>query len=197
MKSFIISIAFLIVASLSVSAQGFYFDIGVGIGKAWTKLDGNSVSDVFDGSVTEAGVDIGLKAGYGPIANLPFYIVGNIGGIGHRFDDGSYYLQFNSYLIGPGIIFYPIPLIQLAGSVGLSFISNQTNVPGFVLYGNDGPGFAGDISVALDFGGGNHGFLLGLKYLGAVNTLEISSAEQNSSALTVFGRYAFRHKIRP
>ena len=195
MKRIAVLVLFLIIASLSVSAQGLYFDIGLGVGGAWTKLDGNDVSDIFDGSVSEIGVDIGLKAGYGPIANLPFYIVGNIVGVGHRFDDGSYHIQFNSYLIGPGIIFYPIPLIQLAGSIGFSFISNQTNVPGFIFYGNDGLGFAGDISVALDFSRGNHGFLLGVRYFGAVNTLEISNVKQNSSGFTVFGRYAFREKM--
>ena len=196
MKKIIVLVGLLLVASLTVSAQGFYFDIGIGVGGATTRIDGEDISNIFDSSVTEVGVDLGLKAGFGPIADLPLYIVGVIGGVGHRFDDGTHHIQFNSYLIGPGVIFYPIPLIQLAGSIGLSFIANQTNIPGFLLYGNDGPGFAFDISAALDFGRGNHGFLLGLKYFRAVNTLEVSGVRQNSSAFTVFGRYAFRQKIR-
>ena len=198
MKKIAVLVAFLMIISMSVSAQGFYFDIGLGIGGAWTKINGIDFSDTLKSlgvNVKELGVDLGLKAGYGPIANIPLYIVGSFGGIGHRINEGSEYIQFNSYLIGPGLIYYPIPLIQLAGSVGFSFISNQTNIPGMILLGNDKPGFAGDISVALDFGRGNHGFLLGLRYFGATNTFEVSGVKQNSSALTVFGRYAFRNKL--
>jgi hypothetical protein len=177
----------------TANAQGFYFDIGIGVGGAWTKIDGHDTSTLFsDSSVTEIGVDFGLKAGYGPIANIPLYIVGTIGGVGHRFDDGSDYIQFNSYIIGPGVIFYPIPLIQLAGSIGLSWVSNQTSLP--MIFYNSRSGFAGDISVAVDLGRGNHGCLIGLKYFGAINTLETSGVEQNSSGLCVFVRYTFRHK---
>jgi hypothetical protein len=181
----------------SVNAQGFYFDIGIGLGGAWTKLDGTDVSDYFKTSnvkFTQFGVDLGLKAGYGPIANIPIYIVGTIGGEGHRLDDGSDYLQFNSYIIGPGIIFYPIPLIQIAGDIGLSFASNQTSLP-ISMYRSKG-GFAGDISVAVDLGSRNHGCLIGLKYFGAVNTLETSEVTQNQSGLSFFVRYTYRHKLK-
>jgi hypothetical protein len=195
-KIFFIGI-FLVMVLFSINAQGFYFDIGLGIGGAWTKLDGTDVADTFNSAgvdFTEIGVDLGLKAGYGPIANIPLYIVGTIGGVGHRLDDGSDYLQFNSYIIGPGVIFYPLPLIQLAGSFGFSFVANQTSLP-VDMYRSKG-GFAGDISVAVDLGGGNHGCLIGLNYFGAANTLETSGAEQNSSGLCVFVRYTYRQKIK-
>ena len=176
-----------------VAAQGLYFDIGLGVGGAWTQVDGNNVSDLFDNSVNEVGVDLGLKFGYGLIRNAPLYFVGTFGAMGHRFDDGSNYLQFNAYLIGPGVIYYPIPLIQLAGSIGYSFIGNQTSLP-TIMYKSTG-GFAGDISFAIDFGQRNHGGLIGIRYFGAINTLEVSEVKQNSSALSVFFRYAFRQKI--
>jgi hypothetical protein len=197
MKRILIFGAIFTMILFSVSAQGFYFDIGLGVGGAWTKLDGTDVSETFKSAgadFTEIGVDLGLKAGYGPIANIPFYIVGTIGGIGHRLDDGSDYLQFNSYIIGPGVIFYPIPLVQLAGSIGFSFVANQTSLP-MSMYKSKG-GFAGDVSVAVDLGRGNHGCLLGLKYFGATNTLEISGADQNSSGLCVFVKYTYRHKMK-
>jgi len=193
MKKAVVLIVFLSVALMSVYAQGAYFDIGFGVGKAWTKIDGEDISADFLSSVTELGVDLGLKAGFGPVADLPLYIVGVIGGIGHRFAEDDEFIQFNSYIIGPGVIFYPTPLVQLAGSLGLSFVANQSSF-GEMLE-NDGPGFAFDISAALDFGSGHHGILLGLRYFGAVNTLEITNVKQNSSAFTVFGRYAFRHRM--
>jgi len=177
----------------TVNAQGFYFDIGIGFGGAVTKLNGIDVSSSV-GNVTEIGVDLGLKAGYGPIADMPLYAVGTIGGIGHRMDDGGDYLQFNSYIIGVGVIFYPIPLIQIAGSIGFSFVGNQTSLP-MVMYKSNG-GFAGDISVAVDLGKKNHGCLIGIRYFGALNELEISGAEQSTSYFGIFVRYTYRNKIR-
>ncbi|MDR1894435.1 MAG: hypothetical protein LBQ61_07075 [Spirochaetales bacterium] len=181
----------------SVHAQGFYFDAGLGIGGARTEIDGIDMSDAFTAAgvdFTEVWVDLALKAGYGPIANMPLYIVGTIGGLGHRLEDyNSDYYQFNSYIIGPGVIFYPISFIQLAGSIGYSFTRNQTSLPLVMAEGKGG--FAGDISAAFDFSGRNHGWLLGLKYFRAVNTLE-TGAEQNSSGVSVFVRYIFKHRIR-
>jgi hypothetical protein len=47
MKKLLIVGILLSMALFSINAQGFYFDIGLGIGGAWTKLDGTDVSDVF------------------------------------------------------------------------------------------------------------------------------------------------------
>lgn len=126
-KQFFISI--LILSAVAVFAQGFYFDIGLGIGNAKTEINGQDISDLFDSSVKEVGVDLGFKMGYGPISGTPLYIVGEISGIGHRFEDNYNYMQFNSYLIGPGIIIYPVSFIQLGASIGYSFVSNQTDLP--------------------------------------------------------------------
>jgi len=181
----------------SANAQAFYADAGFGFGRVNTSLDGNDISDTFKTagiSVNETGIDLGVKAGYGPIANIPLYIVGTFVGTGHRLTDvNGDYFQYNSYLIGPGIIFYPIPLIQLAGSFGYSFTGNQTSLPETML-GSTG-GLAGEASAAIDLGKGNHGLLLGLKYFWATNTLETIEVEQNTSAVSIFVRYALRQKL--
>jgi hypothetical protein len=198
MKRVIILVGFFLIVSLSVSAQGFYLDLGLGIGKGWTKVNEIDSVDVFEDagiSVSELAIDIGLKAGYGPFGNIPLYVVGELAGMGHRiWDDSSDdYIQFNSYIIGPGVIFYPIPLIQLGLSLGYSFVSNQTNLPGSA-YDSKG-GFAWDISAAVDLGKGNHGCLIGLKYFNAHNTLETSNAKEISSMLGIFVKYAYRKKV--
>jgi len=192
MKKLMFMIAFFVFVLMSVSAQGFYFDIGFGIGGSSTKVNGIDISSTFYG-VDELGAELGLKAGYGPIANLPIYIVGELSSAGHRIFDSHNYLQLNSYLLGPGIIFYPIPLIQLGLSLGYSWISNQTDIHGVVAYESDG-GFAWNISAAVDLGSDNHGCLIGLKYFGATNKVKISHAEQQISFFGVFIKYAFRQK---
>jgi len=194
-KIFIVFILFVAVL-FTAHAQKFYFDIGLGVGGAWTKLDDIDISDTFKSAninFKEVGVDLGLKAGFRPSARLPFYIALVFGGMGHRLDYIRDYFQFNSYLIGPGLIFYPVQSIQLAGSIGYSFVGNQPSLPVYMLKSDSG--FAGDVSIAADLGKTNHGLLIGLRYFGARNTINISRTRQNSSGLSVFLRYAFRNKF--
>ncbi len=179
--------------AVSASADGLYFDIGLGLGKATTEVDGQNMSDLFGSSVKENGVDLSLKAGYGPFGSVPIYVVGELGGIGHRFEDSYNYVQFNSYLVGPGVIFYPTPLFQLAASVGYSYTNNQTDLP-TTFYQSTG-GYAGNVSAAFDWGDGDNGLLLGLKYFFAKNTLEVSGAEENASEFSLFVKWAYRQKI--
>lgn len=195
MKKILIVSLLLTGLAFSVSAKGFYFDIGLGVGGGTTKIDDQDVGDLFNSSdVINLAVDLGLKAGYGPFGDIPLYVVGELGGVGHRFQDSYNYIQINSYIIGAGVVFYPIRLIQLAGTIGYSNIVNRTDVPGVIFYDGKG-GIAWDVSAAVDFGKRNHGFLLGLRYFGASNTIEVSNAKQISNVFTVFVKYAFRHKI--
>ena len=113
-KGIILAIIFLFF-SLAVSAQGFYFDIGVGFGKGWTFFDFDERVKTLKSvglNVNDVAVDLGLKAGY--IIFEGFYVVGEFGMIGHRIFDNSTYIQYNSFIIGPGIIGYPVaPTLNL------------------------------------------------------------------------------------
>jgi hypothetical protein len=179
----------------SVSAIGLYFDGGLGLGMAWTEIDESDVVKSLSnnsGEPNEMALELGVKLGLGPFDTIPIYIVGVLGGIGHRlYDVDGDYFQYNSTLLGPGVIFYPIPSIQIAASLGFSTVGN-TNSFGVEMYESKS-GFAGDVSLAFDLGAGNHGLLAGIKYFGATNTLE-SGAVQNQSMISLFLRYAFRHK---
>jgi hypothetical protein len=195
MKKAIVLGTLFVMFSIPVSAQGFYFDIGLGLGKGWTKVNGVDMVDKFKSagvSVDETAVDIGLKAGYGPFGQIPLYVIGELGGIGHRIENSSNYMQFNSYIIGPGVIFYPIPLVQLGLSIGYSEVANETDLPE-KMYDSKG-GFAWNISAAVDLGKRNHGCLIGLKYFYANNTLEVSSADEKASMIGIFVKYTYRKK---
>ena len=83
MKKHLILIVFFVCISYVVSAQGFYFDVGLGLGKAWTKIDGHDMFDELKSTgitVIEVAVEPGLKAGYGPFGNIPLYVIGELGG---------------------------------------------------------------------------------------------------------------------
>jgi len=197
MKKALILVVFFICASLAVSAQGFYFDAGLGLGKAWTAVDGHDFAKevkAAEAGINEMAVDFGFKAGYGPFGTIPLYVVGETGGIGHRIYDSSNYIQFNSYIIGPGVLFYPIPLIQLGSSIGYSFVANQSNDPDLgEMYKSKG-GVAWNISAAVDLGKNNHGCLMGIKYFYAHNTLEVSNAVEEAAMVSIFVKYAYRKK---
>jgi len=97
MKKIIFFVSFLVFVTVTISAQGFYFDIGLGLGKAWTKVGGYDIVDGLKSygiNVSEIAIDLGLKAGYGPIGSTPLYIVGEIGGIGHRIFSAIVNFQF-------------------------------------------------------------------------------------------------------
>jgi hypothetical protein len=201
MKKILLTGLIFSVVSLSSYAIGLYFDAGIGIGPAWTTLDGEDFVEAQEktaigtGSFDEFAIDLGLKLGVGPFETIPIYVVGVFGSMGHKISD-SYddYFQFNSYLIGPGVIFYPTPFVQIAGSLGYSFVSNETSFTDKKnMYDSKG-GFAGDISVAVDIGAGNHALLAGIKFFGSTNTLETTGVVQNNSMISLFIRYAFRHK---
>ena len=64
MKKIILALLFLVFVSFSVSAQGFYFDIGGSFGVSWLKIDKEKPEPGM-------GINLGLKAGYGPFGNIP------------------------------------------------------------------------------------------------------------------------------
>jgi len=197
MKKMIFFISFLVVVTVTISAQGFYFDIGLGLGKAWTKVDGNDIADELKSAgadVSETAVDLGLKAGYGPFGKIPIYLVGESSAIGHRIYDDDNYIQFNSYLIGPGILFYPIPFFQLGFSLGYSYVANVTDIPGYKMRSSK-EGFAWNVSAAVDLGSGNHGCLIGIRYFSAENKIKTTNVKQNSSLISIFVKYAYRRKV--
>jgi hypothetical protein len=188
------------VAALSAQGIGLYFDVGLGIGPAWSEEDGKDFvkTRTKEGTLKEIAVDLGLKLGLGPFDTIPIYVVGVLGGVGHRISADNGHIQLNSYLLGPGVIFYPIPSVQIAASLGYSSVANESSVtnesssPDRVVDDSKG-GFAGDISVAFDLGAGNHALLGGVRFFGSTNTLE-SGIVLNTSMLSIFLRYAFRHK---
>jgi len=179
--------------------RGLYFDIGLGFGTGSTKINGHDMYDELnDYFSSEMKIYVTIfKLGYGPIGNHPIYAVMELGGMGHRISDASSgdWIQFNSYIFGPGIIFYPIPLIQLGASAGLSFAANSASDSRMISGAEEGSGgFAYNISAAVDLGGGNHGLLLGVQYFSATSELKQAKVDQESQFIGFFIKYAYRHK---
>jgi hypothetical protein len=131
--------------------------------------------------------------GYGPFGKVPIYVIGELGAMIHRFSKDSDRIDLISFIFGPGIIYYPIPLIQLGTSIGISWVNNSTNLP--VEFYKSESGVAANISAAIDLGKRNHGCLIGLKYFYSTNRLEVSNVDQVSQMVSIFVKYAYRKKV--
>jgi len=187
--------------SLAASAQEFYSEGGFGVGKGWTLLNGSTYDfEVVNRDVSDLAVEVGIKVGYGPFGGMPLYFVGELEGMGHRFSFTNSisgrkgYYQYNTYLIGPGFLYYPMPRFQLAASVGYSFTSDLSDRINENSLGN---GIGYNASAAVELGSESHGVLIGVKFFNAHNFFSQSIAlidrdyHQNSMFIGAFMRYTF------
>lgn len=194
MKKLCIVLVVLMFVSMAALAQGFYFDAGLGFGTITTEFDGNDFTDGLPSDWEQTSVELGAKLGYKPVAQLPLYVVADLSGLGHRIDDGTDWIQFNSYLVGGGVVFYPISLLQIAASAGYSLVAIDDSMGGIPWPESQG-GFAYSVSAALDLGKGPHGLLVGGKYMVTNNTLDnVAEEEMVQTFVGLFVRYAYRVK---
>ena len=192
MKKIVFLLTILVIFSVAVSAQGFYFDIGFDYGY-WANSnddyeinmyydDGGSSHNTFD----QWALGYGIKFGYGPFNTTPVYaIVG--------WENG----------IKGGVLYYPTPMVQLGLALGVSWLP-CTNV---IYYWNGewigDPGFGWSMTAAFDLGKKNSGCLIGLKYHGAYagkidnskRAYENNYKDSATNGIDVFMKYAFRKKV--
>jgi len=194
MKKIVLGFTFLIVLSMPIFTQEFYFDIGINnIGVSLTAIDDNNSSSF--------GAGLGLKVGFGPLGNIPIYIVYETfesacalsGNKDYFIDQGAKTIRVLSFFWGAGVIYYPVSLIQLGLTFGYS--SSYNNAATFDYGISYSGGYGWNISVAFDLGKNNHGCLIGLNYSGAYNWLVESRTKMLSTDLGIFLKYAYRRKV--
>ena len=172
---------------MTIPSFAVYVDVDLGVGGASTDIDDVAVEDVICKDCSDLAVHFGFRIG-GQVSDR-LWIAGEMSGLGHRFYDSDYYVQFNSYLLGPSIIFYPIDHLHLSGSLGLAWTANDTNLPRVKM--NDGSGAAISLTAAFDTGIHN-GALIGLKLFSSSVELQSSEKDLSSVGLTFF--IAYVHK---
>jgi hypothetical protein len=154
---------FFLIQQFYVNAQSVYFDVGLGADYNISTIIYNE-DDINNSYFSYMGINLGFKAGYCPFNNLPLYFV-----IGYENIYGP---------IGPGVVFYPIPLVQLGLSFGLPI--------GF-FSGNFG--FAWDTSFGVNLGKNNHGVLFGIKYWGLTQKYKNSGDYGDQIINNAFGLF--------
>ena len=178
----------LIYAQDSGESRGFYIDVGGG----WSFIKypepfNTNVKNVAKNSaVTRITVDFDLSIGGAVIQNL--FVVGTLGGIGDSLS-ASNTLTLSTFLLGPGIKFYPLPskkYLQIGLDLGYSFF---TITDSRYTESEMGPkGFAAQISAAADFDSTLTGpaLLLGGKfYLGILDGEAVTS-------FSIFAKFVYK-----
>jgi hypothetical protein len=182
-------LALAMVLASSVYA-GFYFDAGMGYGMGRATEKYQDRYDNYNEQRSGVGYDLGLKIGGGPsMVGYGLFFLCEVSW------EISLYTPI-SYLLGPGIVFYPARNLQLGASFGLS--------PLIVGYEDYYEGYAYNFSIAYDFFNRNHGLLLGMKFYNTYGEATIISDDYGyydnrgdkikTSTISVFVKYAYRKK---
>jgi hypothetical protein len=181
----------LVMMLASSASAGFYFDTGMGYGygfatEKWESSWGYWANDD-EGKeryVPRIGFDMGAKVGGGS-SKIGLFFVCEFSMVAplmvpYSVEDAI------SYMVGPGIIFYPTQNIQLASSYGASSHAG---------IGGSG-GYAYNFSVAYDFSNYDHGVLLGIKYYGANDEYDdyYEIRKMKSSMIGMFVKYVYKGK---
>lgn len=172
-------ILILVLALFCAQASAVYVEAGLGVGGASTSIDGKSIGDNCQGCSSLA-VNLGFRVGGQLMDNL--FLAGEFSAVGDRYyNDRDYYIQFNSYIIGPSVAYYPVNQLHLSASLGFVFTGNDTNVP--LMYVNNGTGFGGTATVAYHFGDHN-GTLLGARF--TATSVTVNSRDLSTVGVTFF-----------
>ena len=182
MKKIILFLIFMTIPSFAI-----YVDVGVGVGGASTEIEDVDVEDIICRDCDDMAITFGFRIG-GQVSER-VWVAGELSGLGHRFYDSDNYIQFNSYLLGPSVIFYPVNHLHLSGSLGIAWTANDTDIRGIDL--NDGTGAAIALTAAFDTGI-HDGALIGIRLFSSDVELEKSKKDLSSVGLTFFIAYAHK-----
>lgn len=187
----------LLILLAAVQSFAIYFDLGLGLGGASTsngeRSFGDQCKDCGDMAVT-----LNFRMGEKILPNL--WVAGEISGVGNRYtkdvidiygNKKEKYVQFNSYYLGPSVVFYPINHIHLSSSLGFSWTCNQSNVLPTGWHLENGTGIAFSLTAAYDTGISN-GALIGAKFYTSHVSLEHSKKSLSTTGLLFF--VSFVHK---
>jgi hypothetical protein len=109
--------------------RGFYFDAGLGFGKASYDDTLDDLLDAFDDNGARR-ITLSLDLAAGGAVRQNLYVVGSITGFGDRLSEDDEYLQLNTYLFAVGLRHYPLASqkhLQLGIDVGLSKAALQSS----------------------------------------------------------------------
>jgi len=148
----------LLIMAINFYAFAAYIDFGAGSGNGAVLSDNFDVTDECGSNCTNGAIEYGVRIG-GHLGQK-FVLAGEFDGLANVYVDGDDYMMFNSFFVGPSLIFYPGEHWQLSGSLGYAWTANRVDFDEVSLPDGNGLG------MALSFGyeiGKDKGALVGAK----------------------------------
>jgi len=202
-KCLLLVIAFITFAS----ARGPYLDAGFGWGEIKTKIDNKDYvkesNTLLFNNVREDAFELDIKIGYGPfgLGVVPLYVAADLDMLQHNITNDLYLdnnVNFNTYVFGPSVIIYPVSIIQIGLSAGISVTTVEMTSENIEI--DSDLGYMYSVSAAYDFGAGletrykellgNHTCLIGVKYFGAKNPTYAGKSIKTEMP-SIFIKYAY------
>jgi hypothetical protein len=184
-----------------------YFDISAGWNNYIShKYAGDQLKDdeYYDGS--DFGFELGGRLGFA-LGDLPAYLSVEFAIIERKvinkfdlFDDSKNEIvsNYTQYYIAPGLVYYPINNLQLAGSFGFSFgkYRSRFEIMDFDETFDIKTGIAYKFSVGYDIFGKRDSAIVGVSIFNAHNDIAIFNTTEDFSTTTVglFLKYRFRSR---
>ena len=193
------------------SARGPYFDAGFGWGEIKTKIGNKDyvkeANTLLFNNVREDAFEFDIKIGYGPFGPevFPLYVAADLDMLEHDVINDLYLdndVNFTTYVFGPSLIFYPLSIIQIGLSAGISVTTVEMTTENIEI--DSDLGYMYSVSAAYDFAAGletryrelvgNHTCLIGVKYFGAKNhTYAGKSIKTEMPSIFIKYAYIFRN----
>jgi hypothetical protein len=190
---------------LAANAEAVYLDLRFGLGIGAANANGTNIGERLLGIAPDKdwplSTDYGFKIGIGPYFNNSLYFVGAFDAISQKYDFSSaangekiggndqIWIKYGSYLIGQGIVYYPLEFLQLSAVIGYAFGADSNSFGDSTVGAGAGMGYS--LSAAYDIGAyKNNAFLIGLKWMHAIMRRSIAEytyfSYPGSSAVFVY-----------
>ncbi len=185
----------LLIMAIAFESFAAYFDIGAGDGTGLISVKGEDLSTGAlvgnnkgcDDDCLVPSIEYGARIGTPLTQSL--IIAGEFDGFSNLLVQDGKYAVFNSFMVGPSVIFYPAKHFQVSGSLGFAWTDNRTNSGAVDVENGQGVGFS--LSAAFDTGI-NNGALIGAKIYGTSVKLEDSDDISASVGASIFVRFVHK-----
>lgn len=179
----------LLVMAIALNSFADYIDVGLGVGGAYTHIDKKSVEKPCETDCKEMAVDVSFRIANNLTEKL--LLGAEISLYGNRYYNLDHFTQYNTFFLGPTLIYFPTERFQLSTSVGLTKSGNVTDEKRINLHDDGGAGVS--LAAGYHFGGKN-GVLVGVKLYDLVTDIEVENNDNKSKKrLNTAGASVFVH----
>lgn len=147
-----------LVLAIALNSFATYYDYGFGFGNASTHINDKSIEKPCGSSCENKAIDFNFRIG--DKISDHFTLAAELAVISNTYYGDNTFTQFMSFFVGPSLIYFPIPSLQLSSSLGVTRSYNDYDKKYVDLHDNIGLGMSASAAFHL---GKERGALIGVK----------------------------------